>query len=91
MEDEGYNARSFEDAFIHINRPFIVADKTNFNGLQNREYFDEAANGAYYLAAQCIKKKTHFAMDIIYHSNAEFTKWKTPSYMNLGLLWWKQD
>ncbi|MEJ0103740.1 MAG: ATP-dependent endonuclease [Bacteroidota bacterium] len=91
MEDEGYNARSFEDAFIHINRPFIVADKTNFNGLQNREYFDEAANGAYYLAAQCIKKKTHFAMDIIYHSNAEFTNWKTPSYIKEGLLWLKQD
>lgn len=91
VDDEGYNARSFEDAYIHINRPFIIANKGNFNGLQNREYFDEAANGAYYLASNCIKKKTHFAMDIIYHSDAEFTNWKIPSYIKEGLLWLKQD
>ncbi len=91
MDDEGYNARSFEDAYIHINRPFIIANKDNFNGLQNRDYFNEAANGAYYLATRCIKKKTHFAMDIIYHSDAEFTNWKIPSYIKEGLLWLKQD
>ncbi len=56
-----------------------------------RDYFNEAANGAYYLATRCIKKKTHFAMDIIYHSDAEFTNWKIPSYIKEGLLWLKQD
>lgn len=89
--DEGYNARSFEDAYIHINRAFINANKDNFEGLQNRGYFDDDANGAYILAAECVKKKTHFAMDIIYQSDAEFTNWKIPAYIKEGLLWLKKD
>jgi len=91
IDDEGYNARSFEDAYIHINRTFINANKANFEGLQNREYFDDNAIGAYLLAAECIKKKTHFAMDIIYHSNSEFANWKIPAYIKEGLLWLKKD
>lgn len=91
VNDEGYNARSFEDAYIHINKAFIKANKDNFEGLQNREYFDDDANGSYVLAAQCIKKKTHFAMDIIYQSDAEFTNWKIPAYIKEGLLWLKKD
>jgi predicted ATP-dependent endonuclease of OLD family len=91
VNDEGYNARSFEDAYIHINKAFIKANKDNFEGLQNREYFDDDTKGAYALAAECIKKKTHFAMDIIYQSDAEFTNWKIPTYIKEGLLWLKKD
>lgn len=91
VNDEGYNARSFEDAYIHINKAFIKANKDDFEGLQNREYFDDDAKGSYVLAAECIKKKTHFAMDIIYQSDAEFTNWKIPAYLKEGLLWLKKD
>lgn len=91
VNDEGYNARSFEDAYIHINKAFIKANKDDFEGLQNREYFDDDAKGAFVLAAECIKKKTHFAMDIIYQSDAEFTNWKIPAYIKEGLLWLKKD
>jgi len=91
INDEGYNARSFEDAYIHINKPFITANKDKFNGLKNKAYFDIEANGAYYLAQQCINKKTHFAMDIIFNSDAEFSNWKIPAYIKEGLLWLKKD
>lgn len=91
VTEEGYNARSFEDAYIHINRAFIKANKDNFEGLQNREFFDDDAKGAYELAAKCVKKKTHFAMDIIYQSDAEFANWKMPAYIKEGLLWLKKD
>ncbi|OSZ80203.1 hypothetical protein CAP36_02830 [Chitinophagaceae bacterium IBVUCB2] len=91
VNDEGYNARSFEDAYIHINKAFIKANKDDFEGLQNREYFDDDTKGAFVLAAECIKKKTHFAMDIIYQSDAEFTNWKIPAYIKEGLLWLKKD
>lgn len=91
MTENGYNARSFEDAFIHINRPFLIAHKDECRGLKNRALLDEADNGAYMLAASCILKKTHFALDIIYNSNADLSNWEIPAYIKSGLLWLKQD
>lgn len=89
-EENGYNARSFEDAFIHINKVYVNDNKTGFRGLQNKELF-EYVTGAYELAERCIKKKTHFALDILYHSNADFSNWEIPSYIKEGLLWLKKD
>lgn len=90
-EENGYNARSFEDAFIHLNRDFVKSNKENFRGLQNRENFDEPANNAYQLAKDCVKKKTHFALDILFHSNGKLSNWQIPAYIKEGLLWLKQD
>lgn len=91
VRENGYNARSFEDAFIHINRPFLIAKKNNCRGLQKKELFDDGANSAYKLADECIKKKTHFALDIIYNSNDDLSNWEIPSYIKTGLIWLKQD
>lgn len=90
IEESGYNARSFEDAFIHINKGYVNDNKDTFRGLQNKEYFENDL-GAYELAEKCIKKKTHFALDILYHSNEELSNWKIPSYIKEGLLWLKKD
>ncbi|GCC49813.1 ATP-dependent endonuclease [Chryseotalea sanaruensis] len=89
-EENGYNARSFEDAFIHINKTYLNDNKASFKGLQNRELF-ENGTGAYDLAERCIKKKTHFALDILYHSNTDFSNWQIPAYIKEGLLWLKKD
>lgn len=91
QEENAYHARSFEDAFIHINRAFVNDKKDEFQGLQNRKLFDEAANDAYSLAASCIKKKTHFALDILYHSDENLSNWNIPAYIKNGLLWLKED
>ena len=90
-EENGYNARSFEDAFIHINRGFVKDNKENFKGLQNRNDFNEPANNAYHLAKECIKKKTHFALDILFHSDKSLSNWQIPLYIKEGLLWLKED
>jgi len=90
IEENGYIARSFEDAFIHINKKFILDNKKNFKGLQNINDFDDT-NNAYNLAQNCIKKKTHFAMDILFNSNEKLTNWQIPSYIKEGLLWLKKD
>jgi predicted ATP-dependent endonuclease of OLD family len=90
IEEQEYHARSFEDAFIHINIEFVNDNKENFEGLQNKELF-ENGTGAYELAERCIKKKTHFALDILYHSNDDFSNWKIPAYIKEGLLWLKKD
>ncbi|MBT0548918.1 ATP-dependent nuclease [Riemerella anatipestifer] len=91
IEEDDYHARSFEDAFININRTFIVSLKDNFKGIKHKQYFDILDNNPYYLAMNCIKKKTHFALDIIYNSNEDFSNWAIPTYIKESLLWLKQD
>ena len=90
LKEEGYHARSFEDSFIHINKQFIIDNKVDFKGLQNKSEFREEYC-AYKLAERCIKKKTHFALDIIYNGGVNFGNWKIPSYIKEGLQWLKQD
>lgn len=89
--EDTYHARSFEDAFIHINREFVDGKKEEFQGLKNRNLFEDVANNAFVLADKCIKKKTHFALDILYHSDEKFSNWNIPAYIKNGLLWLKED
>lgn len=91
VEENGYNARSFEDGFIHLNKTFVTSNKDNFQGLQNRSDFDDITNDAYDLADNCIKKKTHFALDILFHSSVNLDNWQIPSYIREGLLWLRKD
>lgn len=90
QNESNYHARSFEDAFIHINKEYIKGNKVTFKGLQNKDLFEQDIS-AYELAEKCIKKKTHFALDILYHSNDDFSNWKIPAYIKEGLLWLKKD
>lgn len=91
QEENAYHARSFEDAFIHLNREYIKGNKATFQGLKKASDFDDAANNAFVLADKCIKKKTHFALDILYHSDEKFNNWNIPAYIKNGLLWLKED
>lgn len=97
QEEEHYHARSFEDAFIHINKDFIKSKIGNFRGLKNKRSFKDNDNdndndkNAYDLAQECIDKKTHFALDILYNSEDDFSNWKIPAYIKNGLLWLKRD
>lgn len=95
QEEENYHARSFEDAFIHINKDFINSSIDDFRGLKNKRSFKDNDNDndrkAYDLAEKCIEKKTHFALDILYNSEDDFSNWKIPAYIKNGLLWLKID
>jgi len=91
IEEKDYHARSFEDAFIHINRSFINSNKESFKGLKCKAHFEDANKNAYTLADKCIKKKTHFALDILYHSDEKLSNWEIPAYIKEGLIWLKQD
>jgi predicted ATP-dependent endonuclease of OLD family len=90
-DDNGYHGRSFEDAFIHINHAFVNANKATFEGLKNKTDFDDQSKSPYDLAGNCIIKKTHFALDILYHSNSNLDNWQIPQYIKEGLLWLKKD
>jgi predicted ATP-dependent endonuclease of OLD family len=90
FEEMSYTARSFEDAFIHLNRNFINQYKQQFTSLQRIQDFDVATNDAYDLAEKCIDKKSKFALDILFFSDPDFTNWEIPQYIKEGLLWLKQ-
>jgi predicted ATP-dependent endonuclease of OLD family len=89
-EQNGYIARSFEDSFIEINKKFISSNIGTFNGIKNSDYFEDEID-SYDLADKCIKKKTHFALDIIYNSNEDLSNWEIPAYIKNGLLWLKEN
>jgi len=91
QEENSYHARSFEDAFIHLNREFVKANKDTFQGIKNASNFDDDGKSPYDLADKCVKKKTHFALDILYHSDENFSNWNIPAYIKNGLLWLKED
>ncbi len=89
--ENGYHARSFEDAFMHLNRDFITERAKEFTGLKNRKYLSDQSKTAYDLASECVDKKTHFALDLVYlDASATETTWKTPGYIIEGLSWLRQ-
>ncbi len=90
-EQNGYHARSFEDAFISLNFDFIKSNKDKFDSLKNKNKLEEKNLDYFEVAASCIKKKTEFATDILFNTNEGFTNWKTPDYLNQGLSWLMKD
>lgn len=98
---ESYIARSFEDAFFHVNREFILSSLDNFPSLKHKEYFEkkhdvetEYEYDAYQLATKCIQSKPSFAMDILlnslYQDGNNYSNWQIPLYIKEGLEWLKK-
>ncbi|RKS01675.1 ATP-dependent endonuclease [Flavobacterium sp. 102] len=92
-ECNGYFPRSFEDSFFAItnNLDFVKKKLGRFKGIKNPRYFVDATKDIYDLANECIDKKTHFALDIIYNSNEDYSNWDIPEYIKEGLLWLKEN
>lgn len=104
---EKYAARSFEDAFFHINKTFFtdlggatVEDNTkickeNFQGLQNIKMLFDNTNDSFDLASKCVKKKPSLAMDILLNSKSsdteDFINWEIPKYIKEGLEWLRKN
>ena len=91
--DGEYQASSFEDAFIALNKDFILKNKEGFceyGALKNFENTD-IENGDYYnFALNNVVKKPAFASSILYfddENGEDDEKWKVPKYIEEGLLW----
>ena len=93
---DGYQPRSFEDAFFETNKAFMTEEGKVFNGLmegaielfrENGRSFDLAQNG--------IKSKATFAIDLLIdreNKNKEgYVGWSIPQYIMDGLLWLRKD
>ena len=91
--DGEYQASSFEDAFIELNKDFILKNKEEFYKYGALKDFaaDEIESGNYYeFALNNVKKKSAFASSLLYFDKEdgnEDEKWKVPYYIEEGLLW----
>ncbi|HUH43424.1 MAG TPA: ATP-dependent endonuclease [Sulfurimonas sp.] len=100
-ETVSYHARSFEDAFFHINKQFFYDNISNFPlGLKNTRYMNTShgdyKDDVYYWAEYCVDKKPALAMEILLNSTTddqgkEFSNWKIPAYIKEGLSWLKEN
>lgn len=100
-EKDYYYPRSFEDAFIQINRDYLITYKDAFESLKNSDLLEKKdASGnyvydAFELAATCVKNKSSFALDILLNSKSNktstFSNWKIPPYIEEGLLWLRKN
>ena len=90
-EFEGdYQASSFEDAFISLNKDFILRNKENLYGYGALKNFSkkEINNDFYKFSLNKIEKKSAFASALLYFDEEENDmEWKVPRYIKEGLLW----
>lgn len=91
--DGKYQASSFEDAFIALNKDFILKNKEGLCEYGALKDFsnDEIENGDYYnFALNNVKKKSSFASSLLYfddENGEKDEKWAVPHYIEEGLLW----
>ena len=88
MEESGYHARSFEDAFIAKNFEKIKMRKDDLEGLKNVQDIDSFDGSDFYaLTENILSKKSDFAGSLLYAALVEGETWETPEYIMDGLKW----
>lgn len=95
---DDYHARSFEDAFAHLNKSFLKDKDNKFDSLTKKhlDSFREGEIDVYDFSNKAINSKPSFAIEILLNSEEDndgnkFINWKTPFYLKLGLKWLKDS
>lgn len=84
-EQNGYHARSFEDAYISINYDYLKKQYDSFESLKCKKDF--MSGDFYQIGMKCIESKSTFATEIAYLSKDNFENIHIPSYIEEGLKW----
>lgn len=89
--ENGYHARSFEDAFLHCNRQLITENIDKLWGLKNKNSISDISLSAYQLIDTILDKKSDFASSVLYTGwsgdSTNKVEWNTPLYIKEALLW----
>lgn len=85
-EEDSYQARSFEDAFINVNFSQIKANLDSIGGLKNEDEFNTFTD-MYQLTNRIIDKKSDFASALLFLTHAKGLQWNVPAYIWEGLGW----
>ncbi|TQB84486.1 ATP-dependent endonuclease [Streptococcus agalactiae] len=90
-DDNGYQPASFEDAFIGLNKEFIIKRKDGLIEYEALKNFDDGEIEDFYkFARNKVNKKSAFASSLLYFEDEENT-WKVPNYISEGLLWLREQ
>lgn len=87
---DGYQGRSFEEAFVSANMKLIGTNLRDIDGLKNKNKFNECKSDPDKFVAEMLdtKGKSSFASSILYLAlSNEQLKWNTPPYIEEGLKW----
>lgn len=97
-EEDGYSARSYEDAFFSINKSILDAGHDAFPSLTKKHLnkFLSGEHSPYEFADKAINSKPSLAIEILFNSEKsdkgeEYSNWKIPLYIKEGLLWLRQN
>lgn len=90
--DGTYQASSFEDAFISLNKNFILKHQDGLNAYGALKNFkdEDISSDHYNFALNKVAKKSSFASSLLYFDNEVGTNdetWLVPHYIEEGLLW----
>lgn len=91
LEQNGYHARSFEDAFLSINSDKIVENLDNLQGIKNKSKLVDEPLDYYKLTEEILAKKSDFAASVLYSALANDEAWEIPNYIKGGLEWIQQN
>ena len=90
-DGKDYQPASFEDAFISLNKQFIIDHKTGLIEYKALKNFDDREIEDFYkFARDKVNKKSAFASSLLYFEDEENT-WKVPNYISEGLLWLREQ
>ncbi|WP_318468769.1 ATP-dependent nuclease [Photobacterium leiognathi] len=87
---DGYQGRSFEEAFVSANMDTIGINLDDVDGLKNKDRFDDCKSDPDKFVAEMLdsKGKSSFASSILYLAlSKDNLKWNPPSYIKEGLKW----
>ncbi|MCK0714456.1 ATP-dependent endonuclease [Chromohalobacter sarecensis] len=90
IEENGYQGRSFEEAFVSANMDKIGSNLEDVDGLKNKDNFDECKSDPDQFVGDMLdsKGKSSFASSLLYLAlSKEDLKWNIPSYIKEGLKW----
>lgn len=87
IEENNYQGRSFEDAFISINQELLNTNKDSIGGLINKEKLDETTNDYYDLTNLVLAEKSAFASSLLWLSLTKSVRWNIPAYIKNNLKW----
>ena len=88
--EDGYQGRSFEEAFVSVNMNEIGSNLEDVDGLKNKGKFDECKSDPDKFVDDMLdnKGKSNFASSLLYLAlSKENLKWNIPSYIKEGLKW----
>lgn len=90
-DEDTYQPASFEDAFISLNKQFIINQKDGLIKFEALKKFDDSEIEDFYkFARDKVNKKSALASSLLYFEDKENT-WKVPKYISEGLLWLRRQ